>query len=75
MPNENETKAWWQSKAIIGGVVSIGAVAAGLFGYDVDADTQKVIVDEGVAIGSAVAALVGGVMAIWGRIKATKAIK
>jgi tetrahydrodipicolinate N-succinyltransferase len=72
---ESDVKPWWQSRAIIGGAVSIGAVVAGLFGFNVDPDTQAVIVDQGVAIGAAVATVVGGVMAIWGRIKATKAIK
>lgn len=75
MDDMKETKPAYLSRGVIGGVVAVGAVVAGLFGYEVDADTQAVVVDQGVAIATAVATVVGGVLAIWGRIKATKRIK
>lgn len=61
-----DTKAWWQSRAVIGGLV---AVIAGVFGL-ADTETKQLadLVDNGFA-------LVGGLLAIYGRVQATKAIK
>jgi hypothetical protein len=60
------TKAWWQSKTIIGGAVAVTAGLFGLFGVDIDAPTQESIVHNLVAIGSSL----GGLVAIYGRLKA-----
>jgi len=70
----NETKPWYQSKTIIGGAVTLAATVAAIFGVEVDEQTQAVIVDQGVAIGTAVATVIGGVLAIYGRLKASKGI-
>lgn len=66
-----ETKKWWQSKTIWGGVVAIGAAAAGAFGHAVDQDTQDQVVELIMAIVGAA----GGLLAIYGRLKADKEIK
>lgn len=60
------TKAWWQSKTIIGGAVAVAAGLFGLFGVDIDVPTQESIVQNLVAIGSSL----GGLVAIYGRLKA-----
>lgn len=66
-----ENKAWWQSKAIWGGIVTLGSVAAGAFGIYVDTQTQAEIMDY-LVVG---AGAVGGLLAIIGRLKANKKIK
>lgn len=68
----NGTEKWWQSRAIWGGLAVVGAVLGKFIGYDIDTDAtlQPAFVDwvlSGVAF-------VGGALAIWGRIKATKKI-
>jgi uncharacterized membrane protein len=69
-----ETKSWWQSKTIWGAVITIIALIASLFGYQIDPQTQQIILDRTMAIVTAVGTIVGSVMAIYGRIKATKRI-
>lgn len=65
-------KPWWQSRAVIGGIIAgIGVPLAGAFGYsvsDADAEQMTMLI---MGIGSAV----GGILAIVGRVKATKAVK
>jgi len=67
---EEEGKSWWQSRAIWGGVIAAGAGVVGSLGHMVDPEIQGSLVDVCIALGSAA----GGVMAIYGRIKATRAI-
>lgn len=70
MANEIE-KAWWESKTVWGGVIALlGGLAAG-FGYVVSPEDQEIISGGIVGIASAV----GGLLAVYGRVKATKAIK
>lgn len=66
-----KNKAWWQSKAVWGGIVAIGAAVAGAFGLQVDGQAQSEIVDY---IMAGVGAF-GGLLAIYGRLKADKIIK
>ena len=66
-----EEKKWWESRTVWGGLVAIGAAIAGAAGYQVDADTQGQTVELILAGVTAV----GGLLAIVGRVKATKAIK
>lgn len=63
-------KAWWQSRGVWGGAITLAAGLAGLFGFDVSADLQAELVDHMVEI----VALVGGVFALIGRLRATKKI-
>jgi len=66
-----DTKKWWQSSSIWGSVVAIGAVAAGFFGLDLDADAQAGITEAVLAI----VAAAGGLLAIYGRVKASSSIE
>lgn len=65
-----ENKAWWQSKAVWGGLVALGSAVAGAFGIYVGGATQEEIVNY-IAVG---AGAVGGLAAIYGRLKAEKKI-
>lgn len=66
----DETKSLLASKAVWGGIVSILCGIAALVGYDLDADTQAAIVSLCVGAGS----VVGGAVAVVGRVKATKRV-
>ena len=60
-------KAWYESRAVWGGIVTAGAGIAGLAGYDVDKESLTDIL---LGIGG----LVGSALAIWGRVQATRPI-
>jgi hypothetical protein len=65
------TKSWYTSKAIWGGILAIVVPIMSTIGYQMtDGD-----VGELANIITSVATAIGGVIAIWGRISATKAIK
>lgn len=66
-----ETKPWWQSKGTWGGLIAIAAGVAGAFGYTITPDDQTWIVEAVVSI----ATVAGGVLGVYGRIKASKTIK
>lgn len=66
-----ENKPWYASKTILGGIVALIAGAAGALGVVVSPEDQDLIVQGVLAIGSAV----GGLLAIYGRIRATGRIK
>ena len=61
----------FKSRTVIGGVIAVGAGIAGLFGVPVDAGTQASLASTLVDLASAV----GGLLAIWGRIKATHTVR
>ena len=64
------TKAWWQSRAVWGGLVAALAGIGGLFGLNLDEVTQGMAVDAAVQL----ATVVGALMAVIGRVRATKKI-
>lgn len=64
-------KSWWQSKTVWGGAVALIAGAAGLLGFNIGPEDQAALIDSLYAIASAV----GGLLAIVGRVKASKRIK
>jgi len=64
-------KAWYTSKTVWGGLIAVGAAIAGGFGVVVDADTQGQIADL-IVVG---VGTIGGLIAIYGRVKAGKTIK
>lgn len=66
-----DTKAWWESKSIIGSIVTIIALLAGLFNYTIDAQTQGDMTE----LAMVIVGVIGSVFAIYGRIKAGKTIK
>lgn len=65
-----ETKAWYQSRTIIGALVQLLCVAAATVGISVAPELQGEITTWLLAAGG----LVGGALTIYGRIKATKGI-
>jgi uncharacterized membrane protein len=67
---EQNQKPWWQSKTVWGGLVAVGAGIAGLFGLDLDAQAQGALAEHGVAIASAI----GGLLAVYGRVKANSKV-
>lgn len=67
----DETKSWYMSKTVWGGLIAVAAGAAGAFGYTVAPDDQAQIVEAIVAI----ATVGGGLLAVFGRVKASKAVK
>jgi hypothetical protein len=66
----DNTKPWYLSRGVIGSAVAIGASAAAIFNYQIDASLQASITEEILGIGS----LVGGALALWGRIRASRKI-
>lgn len=69
--NSYVTKKWWESKTIIGVVVIVLAQVAAIYGYNLDEQAQKDIVDILSVLGTGVGALI----AVIGRIKAEKKIQ
>lgn len=67
----DDFKNLFASKTFWGGVIAVLAGILGVFGYTLAADDQAALIDGG----AAVAAAIGGGIAIWGRIRATKKIK
>ena len=66
-----EQKKWWESKAVVGGLVTVLASVGGGFGIIVDLDTQVQITELVVLAATAI----GGLLSIYGRIKATLVIR
>ncbi len=65
-----ETKPWYLSKSVIGGLVAVVASVAGIFHYSIgDADQAQLV-----ELITGVVTLVGGVAAVVGRITASKKI-
>ncbi|MCJ2050883.1 hypothetical protein [Methylobacterium sp. J-070] len=69
-----ETKPWYLSKGVIGALVAAAAIVAGFFGVKIDPTTQQVVADQATAVIAAGVALGGAVLALYGRLKATKLI-
>lgn len=66
-----EVKPWYQSKTILGAVVTVLAMILTAFGYGIGVEDQAALVDYAVSLGG----VVGGLLAIYGRVKASKDIK
>lgn len=66
----NGSKSFLTSKTVWGGLIALVAGLAGLAGYAIGADEQAALVDH---IDSLMAAI-GGIIAIYGRVVATKSI-
>lgn len=67
---EQDTKPWYLSKGVVGGAVAVLASIAGLFHYSIAPADQAQLVELITGLG----ALVGGGVAIVGRIAASKKI-
>jgi hypothetical protein len=70
MTDTNETKSWLASRTVWGGVVAVLAAVGGLVGLPIDNEMHGQLTDALLAV----AAGVGGVVAIWGRVTASKKI-
>lgn len=67
-------KSWYASKGVWGGIIAVLAGVLPLVGVNLTGDDQTVVAEGLAAIGAAVAAIIGGGVAIWGRLKAKKPI-
>lgn len=65
-----DEKKWYASKGVWGGIVTVLALALTAFGYGIGPDDQVALTDYLVSIGGAV----GGLLAIYGRVKASKKV-
>lgn len=73
----NETKSILASKGVWGGVIAVLAGAAGFFGYALapsDATALAEHAESAYNAGVAIVGAVGGLIAIWGRVSASKKI-
>jgi len=68
--NTYDTKGIFASKTVWGGIVALLAGGAAIFGYSVSEIDQASLTEAIAGIASAV----GGIIAIYGRVTATKAI-
>ena len=67
----NGTKVWWQSKAVWGSVIALFAGVATLAGVKLDATLQ----DQLAALLTGAGEVVGGALALYGRITAKTVLK
>lgn len=73
----NSTKSLIKSKTFWGAVIAIAASLAGVFGFEISpADQQDLIslYDQALAAWDSIAVVAGGLLAIYGRITATRRI-
>lgn len=63
----DDPKPWWESRAILGALVTVLASAAGVAGYTVDIGATTEIV-------LSFLTLVGGALSWWGRVQAERPI-
>ena len=66
-----DQKAWYTSKTILASIVTVIALIAGGFNLNIDVQTQGEVVE----LVSVVVGVIGSVVAIYGRVKASKTIK
>ena len=69
-----ESKPWYLSKGVIGGLVSAVAGVLALLGHALPDGSIPFLTDQVTNIAEGVFAVVGGITAIYGRIKADKRI-
>ena len=67
--NDN-VKSIFSSKTFWGAIIAVGAGILSLFGYHFATEDQSAVIE----IGTGIAAAVGGVVAIYGRVVASKKI-
>ena len=63
---------WYVSKRLWAAVIAVGAMIMGLFGYQIDEETQAVILNHTEAIVMAVMSIVAGVLGVWSKIRSIK---
>ena len=67
----NDSQSWYQSRAVLSGIVAVIAGALGLLGYAITPEDQENLL----MLLSAAGGLVSGGLAAYYRIKATKQIR
>ena len=65
-----ENKPWYLSKTIWGAVIGVAAGGLALAGHGLSSDAQTWLADEVVQVIEAGATVVGGLLAIYGRVRA-----
>ena len=66
----NDTKPWYASKGVWGGIIAAVAGLAGMFGYAIsDADVSSLT-----EVATGLVAAIGGAVSVIGRIVATKRV-
>ncbi|MCO6409912.1 hypothetical protein [Hoeflea alexandrii] len=65
-----DVKPWWQSKTLWGAIVTIGSAVLGLTGLDLGETDREALTGLLASLGAAI----GGMIAIFGRIKAKNRI-
>ena len=65
-----KAKPWWASKTIWGGIVAAACGLLALAGHRVSPETQSFLAQQAVQVATAAATVIGGLLAIYGRIKA-----
>lgn len=66
-----QVKPFYKSKGVIGSFMALAGLAAQALGYQFGPEEQKLAI----ILGSALFQTIGGLLALWGRITATKQIK
>ena len=66
----NGTKKWWESKTLWGSIIAILAAVVQIFGYQITPEMQQQLLSQI----TAVTAGIGGLIAMYGRLKASKKI-
>ena len=70
------SKKWYTSKGVWGSIISLVSLGIGVVkGVQIDTQTQAVIVDQTYAAVTAAGSAIGSLIAIYGRINATKVIE
>jgi hypothetical protein len=69
-----EGKNWWASRGVVGGLVALVCGVLAAMGYAATAEDAAIMTNATEAVLSAISA-VGGAVALWGRIRATKRIR
>jgi|TARA_R110002110_G_scaffold415850_1_gene657970 dihydrodipicolinate synthase/N-acetylneuraminate lyase len=64
-------KKWYKSKAVWGGLIAVVAAIASALGYAISPEEQDTIIEAVIAVVGGV----GGVLAVYGRVKADSTIK
>ena len=67
----NGTKSWRASRGVWGGLIAVGAIVAGWAGVNIDPETQGALTN----IILEIVTLAGGILAIVGRVWATKEVR
>ena len=69
-----DSKNWWTSRGVVGGLVALVCGVLASMGYAATAEDAAIMSNMTEAVLSAISA-VGGAVALWGRIRATKRIR